>query len=793
MPEPTQSRPTRRSADREKLITLSAGRKGRRRHNVPAEISSFIGRETELAEVMRLLSANRLLTLTGAGGAGKTRLALAAAAELVGAVDDGPWIVDLSPLIHPSLVPQAVAATLDVQEQPGRPLSVTLARVIGDRSVLLVLDNCEHVLDACTVLAEALLQACSELRVLATSREALGITGEVAWPVPPLTLPERRRRIDLDDLLGYESIQLFVERVVAVKPSFTLTRANAGSVVQITERLDGLPLALELAAARAKLLSVQEIAARLDRSLQILDGGTKGAIARHRTMPATIDWSHDLLSADERRLFRRLSVFAGGFTLPAAESVCSHTGLGADAVLPLLSQLVDKSLIVPRESAGATRYRMLETIRQYAGDQLRGSKDQEHIKRRHAEFCLALAEQAEQQFLGSDQSASLRRLEVEHDNIRAALAWSVEEAGDADIGTRLAACLWAFWFTHGYLSEGTRWLTTAACTPGCSPQAMAKALNGAAMLAGFQESYDEAKAYGESSLALYRELGDPAGTASALVVLGTVGIVGMRSDIDVEALLDEAIALRPRLGDRRAVSHILDLEGVVALTGGNAERAIGLWQESLEISQATGDAYGEAWSLGNLGLLAVRLADVGRADDLLRAGLRLSLELDYKLIVQYCLMGLGALAAAGEPTRAARLWGTAEAMSEAFGTQLTRAGRALIDYERQVVAARQRVDEAVWAAAWAAGRAMDPGRAADPTDDEARPEPTAAAALPGGLSAREVEVLRLVAEGLTNADVARSLFLSTRTVDWHLSSIYTKLGFHSRTEATRFAVTHQLV
>ena len=621
----------------------------------------------------------------------------------------------------------------------------------------------------------------------------MGITGEVAWPVPPLSLPESRRRLDPEELLGYESIRLFVARVIAVKPTFTLTAANAESVVQITERLDGLPLALELAAARAKLLSVQEIAARLDSSLQILDGGPKAALARHRTMPATIDWSHDLLSADERLLFRRLSVFVGGFTLPAAESVCSHTGLATDEVLPLLSQLVDKSLVVPRESAGATRYQMLETVRQYARTRLSGSKDQEHIERRHAEFCLALAERAEQQFLGSEQSASLGRLDAEHDNIRAALAWSIQDGGDAEVGARLAGALWPFWFARGFLSEGTGWLTRTARGTETSTDAKAKALNGAAMLAGFQESYDDAKAYGEQSLAIYRELGDSEGMASALVVLGTVGIVGMRSDIDVVALLEEAQALRPRLRDRRVVSHILDLEGVVALTGGDLDRATALWQESLELSREIGDAYGEAVSLANLGLLAVRMSDPVRADDLLRAGLRLGLELDYKLIIQYCLMGLGALAAADEPTRAARLWGTADAMSEAFGTQLTRAGRALIDYEGQVEAARRQVDEAVWTAAWAAGRAIDPSHATDPMEDDDRLGQAAAAALPGGLSAREIEVLRLVAGGLTNADVARTLFLSTRTVDWHLSSIYTKLGFHSRTEATRFAITHELV
>ena len=741
---------------------------------------------------MRLLGGNRLVTLTGPGGTGKTRLAMSAAAELIDGFDDGPWVVELASLSHPSLVPQAVGATLEVREQPGRPLLAAVSKVIGDRSMLLILDNCEHVLGACADLARSLLNACPELRFLATSREALGITGEVAWPVPPLSLPEHRRRLDPDELLGFESIRLFVERVSAVKPSFTLTAANAQSVVQIAERLDGLPLALELAAARAKLLSVEEIAARLDSSLLILDGGTRAAVARHRTLPATIDWSHDLLSADERLLFRRLSVFVGGFTLPAAESVCSHTGLGADGILPLLSQLVDKSLVVPRESAGATRYRMLATVRQYAGERLRGSRDRQHLERRHAEFFLALAEQAEQQYLGSDQSSTLHRLDVEHDNIRAALAWSVQKDGDADVGARLAGSLWAYWFARGYLSEGTRWLTTTARSPGCSTRAMAKALNGAAMLAGFQESYDDAKACGEQSLAMYRELGDPEGTASALVVLGTVGMVGMRGDIDVVGLLEEAQALRPRLTDRRVVSHILDLEGVVALTGGDVDGAVRLWEESLALSREVGDAYGEALSLGNLGLLAVRTSDAGRADILLRDGLRLGLGLDYKIIIQYCLMGLGALAAVGEPIRAAQLWGTAEAMSDAFGTQLTRAGRALIDYDGQVAAARRQVDEDTWAAAWATGRDTDPALAADPPKHEARSTVAAAESLPGGLSGREVEVLRLVAGGLTNADVGRRLFLSTRTVDWHLSSIYTKLGFHSRSEATRFAVSHGL-
>src|SRR5918998_3407526 len=349
-------------------------------HNLPLELSSFVGREKGLAEVERLLEHNRLLTLTGSGGCGKTRLALAVASELVEEFEDGVWLVELAPLVDPSLVPRAVASTLGVREQPGRSPTETLSDYLGSKKVLLVLDNCEHLIEACAELAEALLHSCPELRALATSREALGIAGEVAWPVPSLSLPDLRRLPDIESLPQYESARLFLERTAAVNPTFTLTEQNAGAVAQVCYRLDGIPLAIELAAARAKVLSVEQISERLDDSFRLLAAGSRTAMPRHRTLHATMDWSHELLSREERVLFRRLSMFAGGFTLEAAESVCAGEELERDEVLELLSYLVDKSLVIMREVGGETRFRLLETVRQYGREKLGEAGDEAEVR-----------------------------------------------------------------------------------------------------------------------------------------------------------------------------------------------------------------------------------------------------------------------------------------------------------------------------------------------------------------------------------------------------------------------------
>jgi len=351
MPDATHHPRETRGNDPGRLIALPGGpRDASPPNNLPSELSSFVGREKELAEVERLLENTRLLTLTGPGGCGKTRLALAAAGELLEGFGDGVWLVELASLADPSLVPQAVASTLGVREQPGRLPSETLSDYLRTKEVLLVLDNCEHLIGTSAEVAEALLHSCPELRVLATSREALGITGEVAWPVPSLSLPDLRRLPAVESLLSYGSAHLFVERAAAVKPTFALTEQNAQAVARICYRLDGIPLAIELAAARAKVLSVEQIANRLDDSFGLLSAGSRTAMPRHRTLHATMDWSHDLLPDDEGAMFRRLSVFAGGFTLGAAESVCAGVGLERNEVLDLLSHLVDKSLVEASEA-----------------------------------------------------------------------------------------------------------------------------------------------------------------------------------------------------------------------------------------------------------------------------------------------------------------------------------------------------------------------------------------------------------------------------------------------------------
>jgi non-specific serine/threonine protein kinase len=760
------------------------------------ELSSFVGREKELAEVKRLLGETRLLTLTGSGGCGKTRLALAAAGELSEAFEEGVWLVELAPLADPSLVAQAVAATLGVREQPGRSLTEMLSGYLGSKKVLLVLDNCEHLIEACAELAEALLRFCPGLRVLATSREALGITGEMASPVPSLSLPDLRRLPDIGSLPEYESARLFVERAVAVRPDFVLTEQNASAVAQVCYRLDGMPLAIELAAARTTVLSVEEVADRLDDCFRLLSSGGRTAMPRQHTLHATMDWSHELLSEEERALFRRLSVFVGGFSLEAAESVCAGDYLEPDEVLGLLSRLVDKSLVVVREEGGETRYRLLETVRQYGGEKLDGSGEEAEAGRRHADFFGGFAEEAERELGGPDQARWLTRLEAEHDNLKAALSWSLGERGDPGSGMRLAGALTDFWFARGYLSEGRRWLESAVSLAGCATTlARAKALNGAGWLAAYQDEYEAAKAHIEEGLALYRELGDKEGIASSLAILGSVAAMGQREDIPVADLVDEAILLKPELKDRRTLAQLLILEGRVALARGDLERSVELWEETLALYREARDALGIVMCLTNIALLALAQGNYERSATLLRAGLCLARELDHKTFVQYCIIGLASVAAGqNHPVRAARLWGAAEGMSETYGARFSHAGRAAIDYEGRLAVARSQLGEAVWIAAWAEGRAMDSEQAVDyALEQEAAPDFTAPEPYPSGLSAREADVLRLVATGMTNAEVAEKLFLSSRTVGWHLGSIYRKLGSHSRTEATRFAADHDLL
>jgi predicted ATPase len=635
-------------------------------NNLPSALSSFVGREKEIAEVRRLLEDTRLLTLTGAGGCGKTRLALAAADELVEKFEEGVWMVDLAPLADPSLVPQAVASTLGVREQPGRSLTETLSDYLASKKVLLVLDNCEHLVEACAELAESLLRSCSELRVLATSREALGIAGEVAWPVPSLSLPDLRRMPNIESLSRYESARLFVERTEAVKPTFALTEQNAPSVAKICYRLDGIPLAIELAAARTKVLSVEQISERLDDCFGLLTTGNRTALPRHRTLHATMDWSHELLPEQERTLFRRLSVFSGDFTLKAAESVCAGEDLRSDEVLNLLSLLVDKSLVLVAEQVGEARYRLLETVRQYGREKLSDLGEEGQLRERHAGYCLKLAEVAEPELKGEGQVAWLERLEREQDNLGAAMRWLLER-GESEEAARLGWALWLFWGIRGHFDEGRRSMEQALSLEGSdamSASARAKALYVEGMMENYQGDHLSAEVLLEESIRLFRELHDKLGTAYALSNAGFAAL-GQGQPQKAITLTEEAVDLFLEVDGKWGAAIELGFLAVAWRDQGDHERAKRLAERALALSREVGERQAISVALNTLATLAQTERDHERARELFGEGLTVSAELGNESDVVHCLEGLASIAGAeGSLVRAARLWGAAEALFE---------------------------------------------------------------------------------------------------------------------------------
>ena len=765
-------------------------------NNLPVQLSSFVGRGKELAEVGRLLAGNRLLTLTGPGGCGKTRLALVAAGGLVEGFEDGVWLVELAPLTDPSLVPQAVASVLGVREQPGRSMSETVCDYLGSKRLLLILDNCEHLIEACAVLAETLLRSGPELRVLATSREALAITGEVAWPVPSLLLPDLRRLPDIESLPRYESACLFVERAAAVNPAFGLTEQNAPSVAQVCYRLDGIPLAIELAAARVKVLSVEEISERLDDSFGLLASGGRTAMPRHRTLRAAMDWSHELLSREERTLFRRLSVFAGGFSLEAAESVCTGEELRRDEVLDLLCHLVDKSLIVARQEGGKTRYRLLEMVRQYGKEKLHGAGEETEVGRRHAEFYVELAEEAGSELKGERQVAWLERLETEHDNLRATMRWLLAR-GESEAAARLGWALWLYWGIRAHFAEGRRSMKQALSANGGSTMtepARAKALYVEGMMANYQGDHGSAESLVEESLALFRKRDDKVGIAYALSNAGFAANGQGRHQRAI-TLIEESVDLFLEEGEKWGAAIELGFLAVSWRDRGDHARAKSLAERGLALSREVGERQAISAALYTLASLAQAEREHERARDLFEEGLKLSVEMGNEADVAHSLEGLAAVAASeGRLVNAARLWGAEEALLERMETAVYTYVPDRSLHRSRVAAAREWLDEEAFEAAWREGRSFGIEQAIEcALDRSTTPEAASPETYPARLSAREAEVLRLVARGMTNAEVAAKLFLSSRTVDWHMGSIYRKLGLHSRTEAVRFASDHGLL
>jgi predicted ATPase/DNA-binding CsgD family transcriptional regulator len=806
MPDAPPPPPDASSEDRGEIIEFA-----RRPHppvHVPAlRLTSFVGREREISDLVTLLDGGgmRLLTLTGPGGAGKTRLASAVAMEVADRFEDGVWWVELAPISDPGLVPQAVARVLSVQETPGHPLNEAIAEDLIDLQMLIVLDNCEHLIETCAQLSDTLLRSCQRLSILATSRETFGVTGERNFPVPPLSSPSSRD-LDVAEIEGFESVRLFVERARYRVPDFVLDEKTAPSVAGICARLDGIPLAIELAAARAGTLSVEQISGRLEHSLGLLSTRDRTSPARQRTMRGALDWSYELLDEEERKVLGRLSVFAGGFTLDAAEAVCAGSGIEAEKVLDLLTRLVEKSLVLVAQRSGEARYRLLEPARQYAAEKLRDSGEFQQTRERHARYFLARAEEAEREL--REQGDWLERLGTEHDNFRAALGWALGSeniegnSGEerAQLGLRLAASLAQARFWHAYgQGEGRRWLELGLLETDASSdkRLRAKALSQAGYMAIWQGDYQRSATLVEESMALSRDLGDKTGIAASLFHLGQIAVHGGDRE-RAKVLRLEAEALRRVLEDQQAAGLLLIFLGMAAQDEGDDTRGAALMEEGLTLNRELGDLRGIAMCLTGLGVVALDRRDSERAAALYEEDIRILRQLKDKTGTAYGLRGMACVAALrGEAARAARLWGATEALAENIRLPLSAFDRSHPDYEHLISGVRSRLDdEAAWEAARAEGQAMTPEEALEyalATHEVAPASPKEASAPSSLLSKREAEILTLVAGGLTNPQVAHRLYLSPRTVGQHLRSIYRKLGVSSRAAAAKAAVEHDLI
>ena len=860
-------------------------------NNLPVSLTSLIGREQEMQAIHALLLRPdvRLLTLTGTAGVGKTRLALEVAGDLMHDFGDGVHLVSLAPISDPSLVIPTIAHNIGLIDSGTQPLLEQLKTSQRDKRQLLLLDNFEHVISAAALLAE-LLEACPDVKILVTSREALRLRGEHQFAVLPLALPDLKHLPDDQSLAHVPSVNLFLQRAQAIRSDFQFTMDNAATIAEICLRLDGLPLAIELAAARIKLLAPRALLAKLDRRLHVLTGGARDLPERQQTLRNTLAWSYELLTAKEQLLFRRLSVFAGGCTLEAIEAICAALHDRPGYVLEDVASLLDKSLLQQIEQEGVgPRLTMLETIHEYGLECLAATGELQTTQAAHAHYFLALAELAEPELQGPNQAVWIERLEQEHDNMLAALEWALEDVSDGqvakrrDIALRLSAALWPFWWMRSHYSEACTFLErTLARSEEADASLRAKVFQAGAKVTLHQSDYARAEGLVELSLALYREQGNTRGIVDCLGLL--VEIAQRRGKMaEAITLSEERVSLMQQLGEPRQVTdslfsladmlarcgelaraeslfeealllyrkagndlgvaatlidsatglwwfsvadaatiqtirHRLQegqtivtklgsrywmarsswLAALVALSSGETAQAESLTQETLAIVREIGNREGVAWMLHTRGRIEAQRNDMTAARSWYQQSLELALELGDTFLCPYNLEGLaGVLVAQGELTWAAQLWGAAEALREGTALPLPLVDRA--GYEQAVATARARLGERAFAAAWTMGRRMTPEQAfaglqQAPLSERVPaakqvPSPTAS----NELTLRETDVLRLLAQGLTSAQIAKQLVISVVTVNFHVRSIYSKLGVSSRSAATRYAIEYNLV
>jgi predicted ATPase/DNA-binding CsgD family transcriptional regulator len=830
--------------------------------NLPAQVSSFIGREAELAEVRALVGGSRLVTLTGAGGAGKTRLGLQVAAGLLDGTGEEVWFADLAPLRDPDLVAVTVADVLGVRREPGRPVLDTLVEAVGRGHLLVVLDNCEHVIGACAKLADALLRGCPHLALLATSREPLGIGGERVFRVPSMGVP-----VDGDDaaaIRASEAVRLLEDRAAAQGVPLAWDEPAAGVAGRICRRLDGIPLAIELAAARLRGMPAAELEARLDERFAILTGGSRAALPRQQTLRAMVEWSWELLTGAERAVLARLSAFAGGFGVAAAEAVAAGPDVPAAEVAGHLGALVDKSLVqFDHAGTGPARYRLLETVRQYATGQLDalGPAAAGAARIAHRDYYLALAEAAAPQLIGPDQAAWLDRLDAELGNLRAAIAVSVTQA-DPEPGLRLAASLRVYWRVRGHAAEGADVLRALLDTPAAQEATVlrARALAAAARLLETTGSYATTEDYCEEALAIARAAGDDSLVADLLHERASVllrqgqpgalplieqglGLARRLQEPHLTARLlsarsyatyaagdpaaaardtAEALRLSRQTGDRLQVGSMLGNLGYYELSAGDLDAARRHLSESVDIFRALNHRDGLVYQAFNLGLAEYLGGSPAAAEALFTESLDLARRMGMRSAIAHALLGLALVGRGGaDPGWPARLHGAADQALADLGRAVDPLEDRLADLDRQRL--RAAMGESAFEAEYAAGRAlglagvlaalgrdgaaagqagvahqalreMQAGREAQPAG--ALVSELGAAVLGEAVSVltpRELDVLKLVAQGLSNPDIARRLVLSEHTVHRHLANILRKLNLSSRAAAVAWGVRTGLV
>jgi predicted ATPase/DNA-binding CsgD family transcriptional regulator len=764
---------------------VRAGAAKARPSNLPVELTSFVGRRQELREVKRLLTTTRLLTLTGSGGVGKTRLALRAAAEMARGFPDGGWFVPLESIDDPLLVSQAVFAALGAQDQSAARSLSTLTDYLAGKRLLLVLDNCEHLLDASAILASTLLRGCPELQLLATSRQALGVAGEVRMPVPPMSLPPQGDEALLSRLTNSEAVRLLSERAAAVVPGFGVNAENAAPVLQLCQRLDGIPLALELAAVRLGALSLDQLNQGLAGELSILGRGNRGAEVRQQTLEATIGWSYGLLDDVERLLWARLSVFARGFDAEAAIEVCSDERVPSDRVVELLGALVDKS-IVKRDlrSGNAPRYWLLDTVRQYGRQRLREIHEEKRTQERHVEWIGRLARSIGA--FDNRQVELFKRMDLERDNLWAALEFCLRDPGEIPQAAQWAQHLLAYWTCRGPFGDLRRVLTSLADqAPEDSPP-RAHLLRAAAVMANSQNDFDAAVSLGRESLRIGTQLKDSQAMALSLAWLAIpLGIEGRTAEA-LEAA-ESAVALA-RLMQARPIELVATavLCNVLA-TAGEPERAVKLGEHCLTMSRERG----ELWARGYL-LMAVSQAHWLRGERPLAEthaleGATCKHALDDRAGLQALLETLAWMAAErGAHQRAATLFGCAQRVRQSSAIQFQEGFRQ--QHDRSMALVLRGLGKRVFDSTYGRGLAMTIDDAiAFAVDEKLPPRPVAVKARTRiSLTRRELEIARMIADDMSNREIASQLFLSERTVETHVTHMFDKLGLNSRVQLTRW-------